>query len=83
MAIIEIGIVIAGIKVALGDLKKGKLDIDKGIAQAINDPKNSAAKLQGDAIIGKLTGGVDGNKMSVDTIAKKLNASNLSKMFKG
>ena len=68
---------------AFGDLKKGKLDIDKGIAQAINDPKNSAAKLQGDAIIGKLTGGVDENKMSVDTIAKKLNASNLSKMFKG
>ena len=67
---------------ALDDLKKGKLGIDEGIAKAINDPKNSAAKLQGDAIIGKLTGGVDGNKISVDTIAKKLDTSNLSKLFK-
>ena len=67
---------------AFDDLKKGKLGIDEGIAKAINDPKNSAAKLQGDAIIGKLTGGVDGNKISVDTIAKKLDTSNLSKLFK-
>ena len=67
---------------ALDDLKKGKLGIDEGIAKAINDPKNSAAKLQGDAIIGKLTGGVDANKMSIDTIAKKLDTSNLSKLFK-
>lgn len=71
----------AGLK-ALDDLKKGKIDIDKGISQAINDPKNSAAKLQGDAIIGKLTGGFDKNKISVDSIAKKLDTSNLQKLFK-
>ncbi len=71
----------AGLK-AFDDLKKGKIDIDKGISQAINDPKNSAAKLQGDAIIGKLTGGFDKNKISVDSIAKKLDTSNLKKLFR-
>ena len=68
---------------ALDDLKKEKIDIDKGISQAINDPKNSAAKLQGDAIIGKLTGGFDKNKISVDSLAKKLDTSNLKKLFRG
>ena len=68
---------------AVGDLKEGKIDINSAISQAVNDPKNSAAKIQGDAIIKKLTGGVDNNKITVDSLAKKLDTSNLEKLFKG
>ncbi len=68
---------------ALDDVKTGKSGIDDAISQAINDPKNSKAKLEGDAIIKKLTGGVDNNKITIDSLAKKLNTSNLKKLFKG
>jgi len=67
---------------AFDDLKAGKIDINEGISQAINDPKNSKAKLAGDSIIKRLTGGLDKNKTSVDSIAKKLDTSNLQKLFK-
>ncbi len=68
---------------ALKDVQTGKSGIDDAISQAVNDPKNSKAKLQGDAIIKKLTGGVDNNKITIDSLAKKLNTSNLKKLFKG
>lgn len=74
---------VAAVKNALNDLSTGKLDISKGIAQAVNDPKNSFAKTQGDSIVKKLIPGVDQNKSFVDTISKKLDTKSLQSLFGG
>ena len=74
---------IASVKTALNDLSTGKLDINKGISQAVNDPKNSFAKAQGDSIVKKLIPGVDKNKSFVDTISKKLDTKSLTSLFGG
>ena len=74
---------IASVKTALNDLSTGKLDISKGISQAVNDPKNSLAKTQGDSIVKKLIPGVDKNKSFVDTISKKLDTKSLTSLFGG
>ena len=71
----------AAVKTAMNDVLSGKLDINSGIAKAVNDPKNSLAKQQGDSIVKKLIPGVDKNKSFVDTISKKLDIKNLASIF--
>jgi hypothetical protein len=65
----------------MNDVLSGKLDINSGISKAINDPKNSLAKQQGDSIVKNLIPGVDKNKSFVDTISKKLDTKNLASIF--
>jgi hypothetical protein len=74
---------LAEAKAALNNTNINKIDFEKAITQAVNDPKNSAAKQQGDSILKALGPIMGKDKISTDSIVKKLPIGSIKELFGG